>query len=363
MKLSSADIYSYSLKLNRPLHVHKKDITVREGLILHVKSTDNAEGFGEIAPLPGFSTETLEEAAKEIQNFRHFLLSETIPPNIEKLDKRFETWLAKFNLKSSVRFGIEMAILNLTANHCQKTLYKVLSDLYHENIRVSGLLSGPTSEVTQELKRMLDDGYRSFKLKVGEDVKEDIAKVLAAIKTIDGRALLHLDVNQGWNINQAVHFIDEVGLAFIEYVEEPFKNIDHIPEFFAKTTVPVALDESFAGLHFNHVKSIDGVDLVILKPTIIGSIENVCKIMKEGQRLAISTVISSLFESSIGILTLANLAGMTHRDNFAGIDTLKWLKEDLLKQPLTTHHGRLDISSRRIQFQDINFNLLKKLNP
>ena len=73
-------------------------------------------------------------------------------------------------------------------------------------------------------------------------------------------------------------------------------------------------------------------------------------------------IISSLFETGVGLLTLANLAGLTSHNNYAGIDTLKWFKEDLLKEPLKFEKGRLDISKRTILSKDINFKLLTKIN-
>lgn len=362
VKLSSIELYRYNLKLNFPLIIKGTKSPTREGLILHIKSSDGKEGFGEIAPLSGFSQEPFEETIRQIQSFKHFLLSESIPDHLEKLDEGFEDWLMRFNLFPSVRFGCEMAILNYLANQKHTTLAKLLSDTSQEKIRLSGLLQGPKNEVLVELRKLLDQGYKSFKLKVGLNLRDDIEKTQAVIKMINGQALLHLDVNQGWSLNHAIQFVEEAGLALIEYVEEPFQDINMIEEFVMRTTVPVALDESLTGMNFNEIKSIDGVDLLILKPTIIGSIEKTVKYIKEGRRLAISPVVSSLFESSLGILTLANLAGLTAHINYAGLDTVKWFKEDLLIEPLKFDHGRMDISKRTIQTKDINFKLLTRIS-
>lgn len=362
MKLFSVELYRYQLKLNSPLLVKGRKSDIREGLIVRVQSSNSQEGFGEITPLSGFSQETLEDALDQMKSFKSFLLSESIPDHLEKMDERFENWLSRFNLLPSVRFGLEMAILNLLANQKQITLGKLLSDTHHENIRLSGLLQGTKQEVISELKKLLDQGYQSFKLKVGGNLEEDIEKTLAVIKIINGKALLHLDANQNWNLNHAIQFVEEIGLASIEYVEEPFQDTNMIEEFVMRTTVPVALDESFTGMNFDEIKSIDGVDLLILKPTMIGSIEKTFKYIKEGKRLALTMVISSMFESGIGVLTLANLAGLTAHVNYAGIDTLKWFKEDLLLEPLQTKQGRMDISKRSIHSKDINFKLLTKIN-
>ena len=56
----NASLYRYRLPLSQPLRFHDRQISVREGLLLKWENS-----WGEIAPLPGFSKETLEEAEAE----------------------------------------------------------------------------------------------------------------------------------------------------------------------------------------------------------------------------------------------------------------------------------------------------------
>ena len=53
-------LYRYQLPLSQPIQFHEQQLTVREGLLLKWGSS-----WGEIAPLPGFSRETLAEAQAE----------------------------------------------------------------------------------------------------------------------------------------------------------------------------------------------------------------------------------------------------------------------------------------------------------
>ena len=54
------NLYRYQLPFTQPLKFHGHTIQQREGLLLHWGSS-----WSEIAPLPGFSRETLEEAQQE----------------------------------------------------------------------------------------------------------------------------------------------------------------------------------------------------------------------------------------------------------------------------------------------------------
>ena len=360
MKIVGIDIYQYYLPLNFPLYVRGKKLDKREGLLIHFQSDQKAEGFGEIAPLPGVNHESVEEARQQIQRFKLHLLNQMIPHHIEKLNGKFSTWLDPFNLKPSVRCGIEMAVLNLMANAHQMSLSQLLSSSSHDHICLNGLVEGSQEEVEHQVTQLMKDGFTAIKLKVGGHVDDDIKKIKTVNQIIDGRAILHLDANQQWDFDQAIEFGKKIGPATTDYIEEPFRDLSRIPEFFQETLIPVALDESITHKDFDEIKSIEGVDFLILKPTVLGGIEKTWNLMNEAKKFGLETIISSSFESSVGILTLAQLAGTSSHHNMAGLDTLKYFQKNLLKDELITQKGKIYLADQTIKTQNICFHLLTK---
>lgn len=362
VNIKSVKIYHYSLPLRKPVQIKGRSLKSREGLILRITADNTVEGFGEIAPLPGFSKETLEKAQAQTIQTKSFLLNQEITDHYLKLNGALNKLLANLKLLPSVQYGIEMTILNLLTNAQEKPLYKFLSANTHDYVRISGLLTGSKEEVKQQAQKLIAEGYKDLKLKVSANIDDEINRVNAINEMINGHALLHLDANQSWSIADAVKFGNEVGCAAVEYIEEPFKDLSLIPEFFHKTTIPAALDETLQEKDFNEIKSIEGVDILVLKPNMIGSIDQTSDIAQKAQKLAFETTISSSFESSIGILALANLsAKCSSHDRAAGLDTLKWFEQDLLNEPLNIEKGKIDISKRRITAADVNFDLLTEI--
>lgn len=361
MNINQIKIFSFELQLTRPLKVKSETLESRRGYILEF-SAAGFNGYGEMSPLKGFSTESLEDVLIQFKSIRHFLLSDPVPDGVEGLNGRFQDWLGNFELKASASFGIEMAILNLLANSRSKTLKELLSESVHSHIPINGLLQGERAEILVQAKQLIENGFSALKLKVGhKDIDEDIKLVREVNEIINGRALLHLDANQTWSLNEAVYFGNEVGLAAVDYIEEPFHDIEQIPEFFHKTTIPVALDESLQTHDFEQIKHIEGVEVLVLKPSVLGGIEKTWKILKDAKRLGLNTLISSIFESPVGLLTLANLAGCSFRNNAAGLDTAKWFKHGLLKIPPDIVRGKMEIGTRRVTTSDINFELLQSI--
>ncbi|MCK5083793.1 MAG: o-succinylbenzoate synthase, partial [Candidatus Omnitrophica bacterium] len=319
--------------------------------------------FGEIAPLPGFSSETLDEACDQALSLESDLHGRSIPENIIKLKGNFNEWLGLPDLKPSVRFGVESAILGLLANAKHVSLGKLISQVLHPKIRIAGLLSGATDEIAAQTKNLLNEGFTELKLKIDGDLDDAIAKVKIVNDIAYGKALLHIDANQAWDFDTAVTFGKTIGCAAVSYIEEPFADIKRIPEFFDETLIPVALDESIQHMPFEDIRSTSGVDILVLKPTILGGIERTRAIIDLTENCALNTTISSSFESSLGVSILAELAGTsTHNITAAGLDTLKWFKTDILNKPVQIEHGAVAISTTgAISKKDINFSLLHKL--
>jgi O-succinylbenzoate synthase len=92
----------------------------------------------------------------------------------------------------------------------------------------------------------------------------------------------------------------------------------------------------------------------------LGGIRNALKLICDARNNGLRSVISSSFESGIGIHALAHIAAGGGKDVTAGIDTLKYLKKDLLKKPLEFKDGKIDVS-RNILESDICFDDLREI--
>ena len=75
--------------------------------------------------------------------------------------------------------------------------------------------------------------------------------------------------------------------------------------------------------------------------------------------MAVLPVISCAFLSGIGLSGLAQFAAAYAPENVAmGLDTYKWLKEDLLEKPFRADEGKVDIEKIVQQSAHIDKNLL-----
>ncbi len=364
MKITSLDVFRFNLPFVKALFLKRRAFQKRQGLILRLTTANGLEGLGEISPLPGFSQESLEEAQNQVLWLKSRILNQTIPPHGGQFSESLERWLGPYNLYPSVRFGIEGAVLNLLAQRKGIAFHRLLGASGETPIPLIGLLEGSLEAVTKETRRLFQKGVRTFKLKVGRgNVSEDLRRI-EQIKKLVGPGTLRLDANQSWSFKEALNFARLLPQDGIEYIEEPFKNPSSakIRDFFQTTGIPVAWDESLMKMSPRDLKAVPGLKAIILKPTLLGGMEEALCFIRKARTLGITPIVSSSFESGVGLLTLAHLA--LANGCYAGLDTLKWFEEDLVcpGKRIRLEEGCLTISPEPLKKKDLNWKLLEGIS-
>ena len=357
------EIFQYNLSLISPIQITKTQISTRSGFITQIWDENDHSGLGEIAPLPGLHDETLELALQNLKDMQSFLSNSEILPHLNRLDGGFEKWFSGKEILPSVQFGLEMAILNLIADKNNQSLMSLLSENNQKSINLNGLVSGDENQIIKQVEQLIQDGYRTIKLKVGrKSVDEDIQIAHEVKKIIGQKARLRFDANRNWSLTEAVRFGKALGSDNIEYIEEPLSDTDKLDIFYEQTGIPIALDESLQQIPKRVLENIKGLKAFIIKPSLMGGFERSMEFIRFGKAHNIYSVISSTFESGVGLTALANFASSLNPVNIAmGLDTFKLFKEDLFINGFNPTQGKLDLEFLNKRSKVIRQDLLKKI--
>ncbi|MBD3331887.1 o-succinylbenzoate synthase [candidate division GN15 bacterium] len=342
MKLTSIDLFRYRLQLARPV-TSDASLTHREGLV--IRMTDEAEhtGLGEIAPLPGFSPESLAECEQQAVKWRWGALSQEVPLHLEELSGAFEQWLGQHNLAPSVRCGIEMATLSLLASSRGCSIGRLLTDSPSEGVEVNALLAGNASSMLKQAKEAVSQGYRTVKLKIGRNGLAEAVELIERVRdTVGPDVKLRLDANGTFEVHTALQLLEKVSRLGIEYMEEPVSGISNLSQLLrSQPDASVAIDESLLSTTPTMLRELPALTAVILKPTLLG-IERSMAFARAAVAMGATPVVTSMFESGLGLASLAQLASVvTPRKTAVGLDTRRWLAEDILIGDIYTHPGEI----------------------
>jgi O-succinylbenzoate synthase len=348
LKISHFQVFQFTLPLSRPLTIGKDRLDARTGLVVELGNAQGDLALGETSPLPGLSPETLEQAGQQLAGLGASILGREVPQNLEAQAGGFDDWLRGYNLSTSVRFGFETAVLGLMAAAKGMALPEILSNEPSHIVPVNGLLSGARSAIMDRAETLLASGYNAFKLKVGRLSLDDDLAVVRELKSLLGDdVVLRLDANRAWDVDQAIAFAHGLSNTAVDYIEEPVKSFDLLMQLVQEPhmSLPLAIDESLLEMEPEDLSGLPKMKAVILKPTLLG-FEKTMRFARTALDVGITPVISSAFESGVGITVLAQIASSLNLDNVpAGLDTLDWFGEDLLVNTMQIEKGRLAVSA------------------
>lgn len=318
----NAKLYQYSLALHQPLLFNHVTVKQRQGLIIELKFSDGSKGFGDIAPLPGFSKETLRECQPIIQDNLTAIVSNR--DALHSLPER----------PPSLAFALDCALLGsvdtLPSNVSKANTSKVDDMCQFDS---TPMLQGNKEQVIKQFKQL--DKNQRVKLKVARASVDDDIEVLNALYAINPTLHCILDANQGWSLDQATTFAKQVPTHAIDYIEEPCVQLEDCMAFSKTTGIALGLDETLQNPKFRFEPN-SCVKALIIKPTLIGRIQRCKHLIEQANSANIRCYISSSFESSIGLKHLSYLAKTYCPGQATGLDTIKFFAEDIHITSLTT---------------------------
>lgn len=349
MTIAEFRIHRYDLPLVRALPRGPEVPGSRRGVIITLADDTGRVAYGDIAPLPGFSREDLTQAAEELRRLRQGVVTCAVPRSLEGLSGGFDQWLGGYSLSPSVRFGFESAVLCLSATVADTALARLICNAPSMVISTQALLSGDHREAVQEARAVCRAGYRALKLKVGQLSAAAAAATVASVrKAVGDGVLLRLDANRAWDLDGAEDFMIRAAHLNVDYLEEPVSSVPVLRQlsrrFDFRPPIPLAIDEGLLEFSPVTLPSLPGVRAVVLKPTILG-LERAVRFARRARSLGMIPIISASFESGVGLLHLAHLAAAINEEDVpVGLDTQKWFRHDLLRQPLADKAGRVELS-------------------
>lgn len=126
--------------------------------------------------------------------------------------------------------GIDMALWDIRGKATGWPLYRLLGGTRRPVPAYAGGISlgyqAPASLI-DEAQPMLEAGYKAVKLRIGDTVRDDIARMEAVRNAFgDGLAIL-TDANTGYTINDVRRVMPAMDALDIGWLEEPFPAHDH----------------------------------------------------------------------------------------------------------------------------------------
>ena len=216
--------------------------------------------------------------------------------------------------------------------------------LYRTSVAVNGTI--PALNDKKKIEELVNSfpGVETFKVKVGQNLSEDVAR-LAMIRVLRPKAKLRVDVNGLWSVEDALRnlytYYENIGL--LEYVEQPCATLEELRELKSKIKIPVKIvgDEVLRKAADPFAIDLTGaIDYLMLKVQPLGGIKRAHALAKHHN---LPVVVSSALESAVGINYGLTLAASFETMNFnCGLGTGSLLASDVAHLPIVD--GKIEIT-------------------
>ena len=208
--------------------------------------------------------------------------------------------------------------------------------------------------------RLKAGGFSCVKIKVGRRKPGEDAAIVREFAAKFPGLRIRLDANQSWSLDEAKAFCAALRGPAVDYLEEPLRNATQIPDLYAATGLAVAVDETIGVTPLRVWSEWAGVKVVVVKPTLLGGIQRVQRLALLAAEKGFRIVVSSSFESGVGLGMLVQLAAAFSRDELpVGLDTYRWLAADVLEERLPLEGPVIDVSrvealTRRVDMAQVH---------
>ena len=300
-----------------PLKIGKKILDKRLYYLILI----NDEIVSEVSPLEGLHKETLEDAlawTKKFFNLETLNRLLLIKENVSSKDYDwstpflglFQDRIAEFKLAppSSI-FSIEMALINY---------------LFPKKIEMEKICFLDFNQFANE-----KEGF--IKIKIGRNsFEEDSLKLDKYIEQTN--LILRLDGNKLFTAEKLHNLLQRYPVKRIHYIEDPFVNELEITKYFSSECrrFHIAIDEGLQQIdELMQNKAITPyLKYAIIKPNTNYGISGTIKVAQNLKEHGIISVLSSSFESEVGIYSINKINVFFPRlfPEVPGLDTLKYFK-------------------------------------
>ena len=205
MKIDRIDILPVRLPLKAVVTLSRGvSRTIEEGkqlVLVKLTGEDGTVGWGEAGPSRRWSAETVHSCYTTL---KHTLAPVVVGRDAFDVGGLHEAMNAELAPgldpgQPIAKAAVDLALHDLVCKRLGINLQSWIGSKRRDRVDLAYLVSAPDPEATRKtVQEGLDQGFRSFKLKVGHEVDHDVANMKAALETAPG-CIVWPDANQGYS--------------------------------------------------------------------------------------------------------------------------------------------------------------------
>jgi o-succinylbenzoate synthase len=310
MYITEIKVGLIKIPLKRPFKTALRQVNMVEDVIVQVVTNTGNIGYGEAAPTGVITGDTKLGIIGAIEEqIKKQLIGMEIE-NIEEIMSRLDKSVVR---NTSAKAAVDIAVYDLYGQLYKSPVYKLLGG-YRKEINTDITISvNEPEQMALDSIEAVKLGFKTLKIKVGNDAKKDIERMVEVRKAVGKDISLRLDANQGWTPKEAVNTIRKMEDANIgiELIEQPVAagDIQGLKFVTDNTSLPVMADESvFSPKDAAKIMQIRAADYVNIKLMKCGGIHSALKIISFAEVYGVQCMLGCMLEGKVSVNAAVHLA-------------------------------------------------------
>lgn len=308
---------------------------------------DNAgnKGIGEVItwlPETGISIPQVIDSIK--QYIGKFIIGQN-PFNVQAISAKLDKNFARNEVAKGL---IDMCLYDLMGKITNKPAYDFMGGCPVDSIPLSALLPLADVSIVKTFAQMFyKQGYRTFRLKLGNSIPEDVNLIKMMRETFGDDLRLRVDYNQAYSAPEAIRAIKAIEPFGIDFAEQPVDKDNYLAMQYVQKHVHTPLmshEGCFSLNEYSTLAQMDAVRVFGINTERPGGITKALKAMDYAKMRGLGIVLHS---QPLGIssaihthLTVARYDQINYATELFGYIMIE---DDLITKPLNYHDGKVDI--------------------
>lgn len=242
--------------------------------------------------------------------------------------------------------AVEMAMWDALGQVSGQPLHALWGGLYRQRVPVAAYLFGTdAAQLGRAAQGFLDQGYASFKVKIGMDPISDVSNVEAVRRAV-GSCDMRADVNGAWTPGTARRTLERLRPYDLQYIEQPLELDDLLghAQLRRVQSIPVALDESAYTLSdVSNIVRMDAADVILLDPHEAGGLWQTIKAAAIAEAAGIPVTLHSGGELGLSQAAYIHLAASMPNMTVSMDSERAYLVGDIVKNPPLLREGHFEL--------------------
>ncbi len=309
--VAEAEVFRFRFKLGNSFRIALGRTDEVEEIIVRLRTNGGHEGWGEASPSERILGSTAETTLAALEVLIPAVLGED-PRRIGFLVHKMDLVMSG---QAAAKAALDIALHDLVGQITGEPVWRMLGGHRPEGVDTDFTVGmDDPRTMASEARDLVALGFRTIKMKVGEDPPIDVDRVRAVREAVGPDIAIRIDANQGWTVSQSIRALNAMAGLDVQLVEQPVAahDIEGLARVREHSPIPVMADEAVHSpadaLRVIRAGAADYVNIKLMKS---GGLWRAREIADMCRAAAVPNMIGGMMESNISATAAVHFA-MAH---------------------------------------------------